>query len=273
MPKRVKISEELEEAEEPISLTVSEPIVDEVSGSPEQPPLEQQAAPEQEVVAVKPKKPLSEARLAALSRAREKAKENARIRRLLKDGEEPNAEAQPKPEAETPPPPPPKAAPAKAKRTKKEINDEKADKVLKEAKAKSKKIASAPMKKPAKLTSPAEKSSKENARRVKEGEAMKKAEFEARVARQVQAELKRQKALERLEAEEAEERENERTAPPEQHQTRVVPQRQATAPPKPKKNPNVYEFMHDGEPAYVRMQKRGDSFMERLMAQAAMRNQ
>ena len=66
MPKRVKISEELEDAEEPISLTVSEGMVE-----PEQPPLEPQAAPEQEaeVVAVKPKKPLSEARLAALARA------------------------------------------------------------------------------------------------------------------------------------------------------------------------------------------------------------
>jgi len=91
-------------------------------------------------------------------------------------------------------------------------------------------------------------------------------------------ELKREKALARLEAEEAEERENERTertertARAEQHQTRVVPQRQATLPVKAK-NPNVYEFMHDGEPAYVKMQKRGDSFIERLMSQAAMRKQ
>jgi hypothetical protein len=134
------------------------------------------------------------------------------------------------------------------------------------AKAKAKKQQAAPIKKAPKQVSAAEKASKENARRVKEGEAMKKAEFDARVARQVQAELRRQKAMEKLEAEE---RENASAPqPPEPApQNTVRPQPKAQVHFETKPANNTYQFMHDGEPAYVRMQKRGDSFMDRLLAQ------
>jgi len=273
MPRRVKIPEELEEPEEAISLTVEEaplPSTDESppddQEDPPEPPAMSLPPPPETEAPVKVKKPLSEARLAALARAREKAKENARIRRLLKEGKDPNA-----PEPEPEPAPEPEPEPAKPKKTKKEVNDEKAEKVISQAKAKAKKIAGAPVKKAPKQTSVAEKTSKENARRIKEGEAMKKVEFEARVARQVQVEMKRQKAIERLEAEERENERNERnerSGPSQQpHQPQPQPQPRVVAPVRPP-NSNVYEFLHEGEPAYVRMQKRGDSFIQRLIAQA-----
>jgi len=238
--------------------------------------------------AVKPKRIKTEKQLAALALAREKARDAAAARRALKEGvalpSEPPAPEAPAPEAPDPepprekkplppvseeetPPPPPKAP---AKKTKSERDAEKADKAMAAAKAKALKQKAAPIKKAPKQVSVEERASKENARRMKEGESMKKAEFDARVARQVQAELRRQKAMEKLEAEEREEREEKPTPRPSVRapQNTVLPQQ-----PKPqvhfqtKPKPNAYEFMHNGEPAYVRMQKRGDSFMDRLMDQ------
>jgi hypothetical protein len=297
-PRRVKIPVEMQEADpEPDIPAVEMKIVDASDTTPPASPTAPPAPPkptfnpdaEAPPPAVKPKRIKTEKQLAALALAREKARDAAAARRALKEGvalapEAPAPEAsapEPKdtdpeppreknplpPVSEEPPPPPPKAP---AKKTKAERDAEKADKAMAAAKAKALKQMSAPVKKAPKQISVDEKASKENARRMKEGEAMKKAEFDARVARQVQAELRRQKAMEKLEQEEREEREEKPTPRPSVRapQNTVLPQQ-----PKPqvhfqtKPKPNAYEFMHNGEPAYVRMQKRGDSFMDRLMDQ------
>ena len=284
MPRRVKIPVEMQEPEEPeapeeesaptIQMEVVDPSGDATPpASPQAPETAPKPTfnpdPDPTPPPAKPKKVLSEKQLAALAQAREKAKENARIKRLLKEGKDPTATPEapppPPPEEEAPPPPPPTAV---AKKTKQERDAEKADKVMAAAKAKAKKQQAAPIKKAPKQVSAAEKASKENARRIKEGEAMKKAEFDARVARQVQAELRRQKAMEKLEAEEREESASAPSTSEPAPQNTVRPQ-QPKAQVHFETNPtrNTYQFMHDGEPAYVRMQKRGDSFMDRLMGQ------
>ena len=297
MPRRVKIPVEMQEADsEPDIPAVEMKIVDASDTTPPASPTAPEAPPkptfnpdaEAPPPAVKPKRIKTEKQLAALALAREKARDAAAARRALKEGvalpSEPPAPEAPAPEAPDPepprekkplppvseeetPPPPPKAP---AKKTKSERDAEKADKAMAAAKAKALKQKAAPIKKAPKQVSVEERASKENARRMKEGESMKKAEFDARVARQVQAELRRQKAMEKLEAEEREEREEKPTPRPSVRapQNTVLPQQ-----PKPqvhfqtKPKPNAYEFMHNGEPAYVRMQKRGDTFMDRLMNQ------
>ena len=155
MPRRVKIPVEMQEPEEPeapeedsaptIQMEVVDPSGDATPpASPQAPETAPKPTfnpdPDPTPPPAKPKKVLSEKQLAALAQAREKAKENARIKRLLKEGKDPTATPEapppPPPEEEAPPPPPPKAV---AKKTKQEKDAEKADKVMAAAKAKAKK--------------------------------------------------------------------------------------------------------------------------------------
>ena len=287
MPRRVKVPEHMQEPEEPeeqeapavADTEVHVEIKERPPSPPSSPSPSLELAPKPALnpdadptpPLVKPKKVMSEKQKAALANAREKAAESRLAKRLLKEG----AEAAPIKEGGTLPPvvekeapPPPPQAPAK--KSKQERDQEKADKVMAQAKARAKKQQAAPIKKPPKQVSIEEKTGKENARRVKEGQAMKKLEFDARVARQVQVEMRRQKAIEKIEEEEREAQSHQGStpmaAPPLAPQNTVRPNQPAQVA-QGGNTPKMFQFMHDGEPAYVRMQKHGDSFMDRMMSQ------